>query len=124
MYTQCPHCEAVFRVSIKEITAANGKLRCGECSHVFDGMVSVSSTYSQHAKAHNNHNESGVTPVYPHTHESEDQSKRLMLWAAIGLIFFMLLQVAYSSRSWLAHQPLTSSITRTTCYLIGCTICF
>lgn len=123
MYTQCPHCEAVFRVSIKEITAANGKLRCGECSHVFDGMVSVSSTYSQNNNTQKNRtNESGVTPAYSHTEDSQDQSKKLMLWAAVGLIALMLLQVTYSARNWLAHQPLTSGITRATCSLIGCTI--
>lgn len=44
MYTQCSHCEAIFRVSMKEITAASGQLRCGECNHTFEAMETLSST--------------------------------------------------------------------------------
>ena len=120
MYTQCPHCEAVFRVSIKEITAANGKLRCGECSHVFNGMDSVSSSYTQ--QINNSKQQGTAIPAYPHTEDSQNHSKTLMLWAIAGLIGLMLLQIAYSSRSWLAHQPLTAGITRSTCQFIGCSI--
>lgn len=124
MYTQCPHCEAVFRVSIKEITAANGKLRCGECSHVFNGMDSVSSSYSQQLnKIPSPHtSNTPVTPAYPNIETSQNYSKKLMLWAIVGLIALMLLQIAYSSRNWLAHQPLSSGITRSTCRFIGCSI--
>ena len=42
MYTKCSHCSAVFRVTMKELTAAQGKLRCGECSGVFNAMDSLS----------------------------------------------------------------------------------
>ncbi len=59
MYTQCPHCEAIFRVSMKEITTAHGQLRCGECGHIFNAMNSLSSTLpgdsgglEQNPKAH------------------------------------------------------------------------
>ncbi|MGB1310468.1 MAG: zinc-ribbon and DUF3426 domain-containing protein [Leucothrix sp.] len=42
MYTRCSHCSAVFRVTMKELTAAQGKLRCGECSNVFNAMDNLS----------------------------------------------------------------------------------
>ncbi len=42
MYTRCSHCKAVFRVTMKELTAAQGKLRCGECASVFNAMDSLS----------------------------------------------------------------------------------
>ena len=42
MYTKCSHCKAVFRVTMKELTAAQGKLRCGECGSVFNAMDSLS----------------------------------------------------------------------------------
>lgn len=42
MYTRCSHCKAVFRVTMKELTAAQGKLRCGECAAVFNAMDSLS----------------------------------------------------------------------------------
>ena len=42
MYTQCSHCKAIFRVTMKELTAAQGKLRCGECNDVFNAMETLS----------------------------------------------------------------------------------
>lgn len=42
MYTKCSHCGAVFRVTMKELTAAQGKLRCGECNSVFNAMDNLS----------------------------------------------------------------------------------
>ena len=42
MYTRSSHCKAIFRVTMKELTAAQGKLRCGECAAVFNAMDSLS----------------------------------------------------------------------------------
>ncbi|QTR48893.1 MJ0042-type zinc finger domain-containing protein [Candidatus Thiothrix anitrata] len=44
MYTQCSHCKAIFRVTMKELTAAQRLLRCGECDTIFDAMKSLSTT--------------------------------------------------------------------------------
>ncbi len=44
MYTQCQHCKAIFEVSMREVTVAAGKLRCGECDEVFDAMLTLSTT--------------------------------------------------------------------------------
>ena len=44
MYTQCQHCKAIFEVSMREVTVASGKLRCGECNEVFDAMATLSTT--------------------------------------------------------------------------------
>lgn len=44
MFTQCNHCKAIFRVTMKELTAAQGLLRCGECNTVFDAMKALSTT--------------------------------------------------------------------------------
>ena len=35
MYTRCPKCSTCFRVSDRHLTIANGKVRCGQCQHVF-----------------------------------------------------------------------------------------
>ena len=48
MYTRCSHCSAVFRVTMKELTAAQGKLRCGECAGVFNAMDSLSTKLPNH----------------------------------------------------------------------------
>ena len=34
--TQCPHCRTSFRVSLTQLGAAHGAVRCGACMHVFN----------------------------------------------------------------------------------------
>jgi predicted Zn finger-like uncharacterized protein len=36
MYTYCPGCAAIFRVTAETVSAAHGRVRCGECGRVFD----------------------------------------------------------------------------------------
>jgi len=35
MYTYCPNCSVVFEVSSAQLSCAAGKVRCGECRHVY-----------------------------------------------------------------------------------------
>lgn len=35
MQTQCPQCHTAFRVSAEQLELADGKVRCGQCLHVF-----------------------------------------------------------------------------------------
>jgi len=44
MYTQCTNCQAIFSVSMREVTVSKGYLRCGECMQVFDSSESLSTT--------------------------------------------------------------------------------
>jgi len=37
--TQCPHCKASFKVSEDQISAANGRVRCGACMNIFDAIA-------------------------------------------------------------------------------------
>jgi len=57
MYTQCGHCKAIFRVTMKELTAAQGMLRCGECGSVFDAMQSLSTTLPEDRQFIKNNNQ-------------------------------------------------------------------
>lgn len=36
MYTRCPKCSTCFRVTDRHLAIANGKVRCGQCQHVFN----------------------------------------------------------------------------------------
>ncbi|HUX74008.1 MAG TPA: DUF3426 domain-containing protein [Steroidobacteraceae bacterium] len=38
MYTQCPNCETVFRLSAEVLRAAAGQVRCGRCGEVFNAL--------------------------------------------------------------------------------------
>jgi predicted Zn finger-like uncharacterized protein len=38
MYTRCPECETIFRVTAEDLRRAQGKVRCGDCSYVFNAV--------------------------------------------------------------------------------------
>lgn len=42
LYTRCPACQTVFRVTTRELQASNGRVRCGQCQEVFDAFASLS----------------------------------------------------------------------------------
>jgi predicted Zn finger-like uncharacterized protein len=35
VYTRCPHCQTVFRITAAQLKARGGMVRCGRCQHVF-----------------------------------------------------------------------------------------
>ncbi|MGI9330013.1 MAG: DUF3426 domain-containing protein [Gammaproteobacteria bacterium] len=38
MFTRCPECGTVFRVTANQLRVAQGDVRCGNCAHVFNAM--------------------------------------------------------------------------------------
>lgn len=38
MYTQCPHCDTLFRIELATLKTALGKVRCGQCGQIFNGL--------------------------------------------------------------------------------------
>jgi predicted Zn finger-like uncharacterized protein len=38
MYTQCPHCHTLFRISMDQLATADGNARCCRCEKVFDAL--------------------------------------------------------------------------------------
>ena len=43
MVTQCPHCSTAFNVTPEQLFARDGRVRCGHCTQVFDGLVNLTS---------------------------------------------------------------------------------
>lgn len=41
MYTQCLHCDTLFRVSAADLRAGQGKVRCGACNTVFNALYNL-----------------------------------------------------------------------------------
>ena len=39
--TRCPNCGTTFRVQPAQLSARGGKVRCGKCAHVFDGVAAL-----------------------------------------------------------------------------------
>jgi len=46
MYTKCPECQAIFRVTTEQLTMADGLVRCGICDAVFNGHEYIEENHS------------------------------------------------------------------------------
>lgn len=53
MYTRCPECTTVFRVTADALRAAQGDVRCGVCSNTFNALENLSEAAHQPAPAAN-----------------------------------------------------------------------
>jgi hypothetical protein len=142
---------------MKELTAAQGLLRCGECDTIFDAMKSLSTTLPEERRfaptgnaaennlaevlttnklsetefdkgffskksAHAAANKSATQAHYQHHPRRVFTSRLLLIIGVTALALLLLLQLAYSSRNWLAKYPLTANMTRQLCSTLGCEI--
>ncbi|HET8707753.1 MAG TPA: DUF3426 domain-containing protein [Pseudomonadales bacterium] len=41
IFTRCPHCSTLFRLTPQQLSAAKGAVRCGKCFQVFNAMQNV-----------------------------------------------------------------------------------
>lgn len=41
MFTRCPECKTIFRVTDEQLGAAGGRVRCGHCAAIFDARASL-----------------------------------------------------------------------------------
>ena len=41
LLTRCTHCHTVFRITVEQLQAHGGQVRCGRCMQVFNGMVAL-----------------------------------------------------------------------------------
>ena len=74
MFTQCTHCQAIFRVNMRELTVSKGLLRCGECLEVFDSSESLSTTMQKPFVA--SKADTSQTDVQTHTTETISKEKQ------------------------------------------------
>ncbi len=51
MYTQCPECDAVYRVTSAHLRLAGGEVQCGTCGARFDALDRLSDTYPKGSTA-------------------------------------------------------------------------
>ncbi|MGI9342835.1 MAG: DUF3426 domain-containing protein [Gammaproteobacteria bacterium] len=47
MYTRCPQCSTIFRVTAEQLRAALGKVSCGSCSTTFNALMALSEDLPQ-----------------------------------------------------------------------------
>lgn len=135
---------------MKELTTAQGLLRCGECDVIFDAMKSLSTALPEErlishsnllaASAPKASLWSKVTTLFKRSapaasettllpptspYNSRREKKRASRWLAISLIcltLLLFLQLVYSTRYWLAQQTLTQPIVATLCQWVDCNL--
>lgn len=50
MFTRCPECDTVFRVTANQLRAARGDVRCGNCAHIFNAMEYLTDAVPSHER--------------------------------------------------------------------------
>ncbi|MEJ2631050.1 MAG: DUF3426 domain-containing protein [Acidihalobacter sp.] len=141
MYVECPHCQALFRITKAQLEAAEGWVRCGECGHIFEAGETLSSPEEQTPQApeHNTHELFADTdqatfdlgePTVPQESPPESQrpKRRLggrsstLLWSAAILVLIALLGLQYllSQRDQFARYPELRPVLAQLCRVTGC----
>jgi predicted Zn finger-like uncharacterized protein len=72
LYTQCPQCSAVYRITSTQLRAAAGEVRCGSCGARFDALDRLADTFPEESAAgEDTPQESVASPSGDHE-ETED----------------------------------------------------
>ncbi len=50
--TRCHNCGTAFRVQPGQLSARGGKVRCGKCSAIFDGVAAIEARVAAYEKKH------------------------------------------------------------------------
>jgi predicted Zn finger-like uncharacterized protein len=65
MFTRCPHCDTVFRVTPQQLQVSSGQVRCGRCEKVFDAFSTLSSRLTDGSIGEGDAAESSTPPPRP-----------------------------------------------------------
>ncbi len=150
MYTCCPHCAAVFRVSAALLGQAGGRARCGECREVFsvvdvlyEDLASVSKAAAVASQPQPEPSlpdvtvEQGVTgadagreavPAIPAYYQDDWQPRAfsgrdvLSLISILLLVTMLGLQWAWFNRTTVAANPDWRPILEEVCAVVHCTL--
>lgn len=67
LFTRCPHCETVFRVTTRHLQASGGQVRCGRCHSVFDAFASLTAKPPGESSRQTGHHEIEPAAQIPET---------------------------------------------------------
>jgi predicted Zn finger-like uncharacterized protein len=144
LVTRCPQCRTLFRVTPPQLQAASGQVRCGRCTHVFDGYGALTpegaaSSDEVHASATPAAPEAAAThtstspaaaamPGVPEAAAIRDVPRRLSPTARYALAIAVLTmvitsQVAYAFRAEFVARSLgLRGAVESICEFTGCTV--
>ena len=142
MITQCPNCGTAFRVQATQLAQRGGRVRCGKCSTVFDGVASLSEPVRAREPVQTEPSpqlalfEPSVTMAAPQAEEASLESDAEFLqdvppprgrgwWLAGSAIaaVALVLQILFLYRTELSVLvPATRDSLAATCRILGCTL--
>lgn len=145
MYAQCPHCQTLFRVTSSQLTAADARVRCGQCFTVFNALdhLRVLSEEEEAVLASGqktksftaDDDEKGTEQAIPHFLEKDlddlktpviripRYSRRTTALFFLGsLVLLMVLagQILYFERARLIRYPELRPLILTLCEVVNC----
>jgi len=145
MNTQCPHCQTLFRIEQEQLAAADGRVRCGHCRHVFDARAHLQKelplegqpepgagtrTGEQPELELGGPPAGGVTGLLLSDlgHEPAERARRsrrsLVGWGAVNVVLVVLLmaQLLFAQREAFAQDPTLRPVLARMCAVAGCTL--
>lgn len=75
MYTKCPECRAVFRVTTEQLLMADGLVRCGICDSVFNGKEHIEEDHDPNAVTEDRTQIESEQDVYNENNWSDESSE-------------------------------------------------
>ena len=144
LVTRCPGCATAFRVHASQLSARGGKVRCGKCGTVFDGvagLVEEASTSlriepspqlglfdpSRRAPAQAGQGTAALedAPLPEFLLKAERPARSAFLWSVLAVLAFsaLLAQVGYRYRTEIAVVlPATRPALEAACAAVRCEI--
>jgi hypothetical protein len=93
---------------MKELTVAQGNLRCGECDIVFNAMHTLTTTLPKKKKSENEDLEEGIIDpdvlIPQYTRTSKKAFNRLPILVVFLLSSLLISQFLYDNKRWFTHE--------------------
>lgn len=139
LVTRCPTCGTAFRVQAAQLSARGGKVRCGKCASVFDGVAALVEEGAERLAIEPSPQlglfdpsrrpaaapESSDAPLPQFMAEADSPRRGQWLWALLALLAALALaaQAGYRFRSELAAAlPAARGTLDAACRMAGCTV--
>ena len=74
MYTKCPECNSVFRITTELLEVANGLVRCGICDEVFNGADHIHEDEQESQTENENGSEYGLELEFEGESDTDDEA--------------------------------------------------
>jgi len=113
MFTKCPECQKVYPLTLEQLRASRGILRCEGCSETFDALELISETVADEAVA------SPPATDLPWSRESMPGSA---YWS-VGLVIALLLlvgQIVYFEGYHFSQNPIFRPVLEKICTQLSC----